>query len=58
MKEMRLNHSAVFKLVLVTVLFIGGLGLLQAQEFAGGQGTEIDPWQIEAAEHLNKVLNK
>lgn len=54
---MRLSRSAVFKIVIVTALFIGSLGLLQAQEFAGGSGTEADPWQIATAEHLSNVRN-
>lgn len=56
-RKMRLNHTTVFKIVLVTALFIGGLGMLEGQGFAGGRGTEADPWQIATAEHLNNVRN-
>lgn len=28
-----------------------------AQEFAGGSGTSIDPYQVQTAEHLNNVRN-
>ncbi len=53
---MTLRKNIFFKIVLVSFLLIGGLGLLHAQ-FAGGQGTEADPWQIETAEHLDNVRN-
>lgn len=54
---MKHNKSSVIRVIFVTALFLGGLGLLAAQEFAGGSGTEADPWQIETAEHLNNVRN-
>lgn len=57
MGQERMNHSAVFKVLILTALFIGGLACMNAQEFAGGQGTEEDPWQIATAEHLDNVRN-
>ena len=41
---------------LLTMVFILGMINLWGQ-FAGGQGTEAGPWQIETAEHLNNVRN-
>jgi surface protein len=36
---------------------VGITGTDLAAEFAGGDGSEDDPWQIESPEHLNNVRN-
>ncbi len=54
---MKQNYVPPNRMMLLTALFIGSWGLLATQEFAGGSGTEADPWQIETAEHLNNVRN-
>ncbi|MBW6516651.1 MAG: T9SS type A sorting domain-containing protein [Candidatus Cloacimonetes bacterium] len=42
------------KIVLLLFLSVSSLCVLLAQ-FAGGSGTELDPWQIETALHLNNI---
>lgn len=39
------------------ILILAGTMSLWEQEFAGGEGTEADPWQIATPEHLNNVRN-
>ncbi|MCB5230340.1 MAG: GLUG motif-containing protein [Candidatus Cloacimonas sp.] len=41
--------------LLLTLFLIGVIGLYA--EFAGGSGTEENPWLIETAEHLNNIRN-
>ncbi|MBW6516623.1 MAG: T9SS type A sorting domain-containing protein [Candidatus Cloacimonetes bacterium] len=43
--------------LLSAIMLVLGFSFLSAQDFAGGSGTESDPWQIETAEHLNNVRN-
>jgi len=45
------------RIIITSFMIINIAGLCLAQEFAGGNGTEADPWQIETAEHLNNVRN-
>ncbi|MBW6516622.1 MAG: T9SS type A sorting domain-containing protein [Candidatus Cloacimonetes bacterium] len=52
----RLSRKWIGRLCLIA-LITGSIIVLSAQEFAGGSGTETDPWQIERAEHLNNVRN-
>lgn len=40
MKRMILNHSAIFKMVIVTALFLGGFGLLEGQ---------LPEWELAAS---------
>jgi len=47
----------VFKNLLLTAVLATAIFHLIAQEFAGGSGTQTDPWQIETAGHLNNVRN-
>ncbi len=47
------NWKAVFRLM--AILIWGVLSINLAAIFAGGNGTENDPWQIETAEHLNNI---
>lgn len=53
---MKLINEYSFKLMLAIALLIGGWACIEAQ-FAGGSGTEEDPWQIESAEHLDNLRN-
>ncbi len=41
----------------LALVFISVLSTLIFAEFAGGSGTQEDPWQVETAEHLNNVRN-
>jgi len=52
--EMKRFTRPIFFIFVFSMLV---MGFLFAQEFAGGSGTEADPWQIETAEHLNNVRN-
>jgi len=49
--------SKVFFIVLFSVLFFSLSLTATAGEFAGGSGTEEDPYLVETAEHLDNVRN-
>ena len=48
----------VFRLSKIIIIIFGlSLSPLVAQEFAGGSGTENDPWQVANVNHLNNLHN-
>lgn len=51
----RLNIIFTLILIFVVSVFPGNVNQMLAQSFAGGSGTEADPWQIEIPEQLNAM---
>ncbi|MCB5223679.1 MAG: hypothetical protein WCY21_03510 [Candidatus Cloacimonadaceae bacterium] len=41
----------------LALMVLSMLSTLMFAEFAGGTGTQDDPWQVATAQHLNNVRN-
>jgi hypothetical protein len=52
---MKKQRRAQYLLMLIIILLASATGL--SAQFAGGSGTEEDPYQIATAEHLNSIRN-